>query len=539
MVVISNAFLYPAFAFLIGGLILSVVSEKYRPTLLINKTIFIYVTIGIIFLTAVPIFSLTLNIADIFNVSILKALDQVLFNFNIGKVWLQTIVITVLMIIVLLFFEKRKLFRYFALLLSLVLVVVVSQASHSASLQPTLGHIGHSIHFLSVSIWAGILFFIGLCAKDEQNWDRFLKWYTPLAIMCIAILTVSGLFIMKEIVPEYTNSFMLSYGQLLVIKHLLFLLVIFYGVINGFIIRIKLKRDTTFKPKKWLRLESLFLISTFVVTALMAEQAPPHNVSVTLERVEPSKIFEWVHGSVGPYSNVIFISQPLSIVFGLILLLSIIALFYSVIKNKRIFIAFLTSLLFLISSYLVIMSSVTVERPFETENRIYNSLEEAIMVGHSKEDQLTIFQTGNKYDDIIYVIYSVNESQLIAELLYKSDNGYERVKESRLTIGGIPIKDSEHKIRTFLITEGPWSQQGKLFTYVTIGYVQKPADVFAAEIEFQEEVRKLNVQNKAFFSLTASNEQWDTLHRIRFYNQEGEEIGAHTRYSMETDAFCH
>ncbi len=539
LVVISNALLYPAFAFLVGGLILMVVPEKYRPTLYVNKTTFITVVLATIFLTSVPVFSLAINLSGILNLSLLNAVKQVLFTFNIGQVWIQTLISGALLIVVLLLGDKGRKFRYFALLLSIVIVVIVSQASHSASLQPSLGLVGHSIHFISVSVWAGILLVVGISAKDEVNWDSFLKWYTPTAIFCVVILTVSGMFLMKGIVPDYVNSLMLSYGQLLLLKHILFLLVIIYGFINGFLIRRKLKNNPSFTPKKWLRLESVFLIFTFMITAFMTEEVPPHNVSVTLERVEPSTLFEWIHGSVGTYSNVLISSQPFTMLLVFIVLLTIIFIFYVVVKSKRILIAFFTSLIFLLASYSLIMSLVKVENVFDTESRVYSSFEEAIMVGHATDDQLTIFQTGNRYAEIIYVIYTINDSQLIGELLYESDLGYERIRESRLTIGGIPIKDSEHKIRTFLITDGPWKQQNEQYTYVTFGHIQEPDDVFSVEIQYEGERRNVNVQNRTFFNFSSSDEQWEALHPIIFYNQDGEEIGGYMRQFMETEAFCH
>ena len=539
LVVISNALLYPAFAFLVGGLILMVVPEKYRPTLYVNKTTFITVVLATIFLTSVPVFSLAINLSGILNLSLLNAVKQVLFTFNIGQVWIQTLISGALLIVVLLLGDKGRKFRYFALLLSIVIVVIVSQASHSASLQPSLGLVGHSIHFISVSVWAGILLVVGISAKDEVNWDSFLKWYTPTAVFCVVILTVSGMFLMKGIVPDYVNSLMLSYGQLLLLKHILFLLVIIYGFINGFLIRRKLKNNPSFTPKKWLRLESVFLIFTFMITAFMTEEVPPHNVSVTLERVEPSTLFEWIHGSVGTYSNVLISSQPFTMLLVFIVLLTIIFIFYVVVKSKRILIAFFTSLIFLLASYSLIMSLVKVENVFDTESRVYSSFEEAIMVGHATDDQLTIFQTGNRYAEIIYVIYTINDSQLIGELLYESDLGYERIRESRLTIGGIPIKDSEHKIRTFLITDGPWKQQNEQYTYVTFGHIQEPDDVFSVEIQYEGDRRNVNVQNRTFFNLSSSDEQWEALHPIIFYNQDGEEIGGYMRQFMETEAFCH
>ena len=541
LVVISNALLYPAFALLMGGLLLNLISEKYRPTIKLTSKFFVIVLISIVLLTAVPPLSLMINIANVFNISFFEAVQRVLFTFNIGQVWILTVVVTtVLMIVMQLAKKQPRVFGIIAFVLAMLLIFTVSKASHSASLQPTTGLIGHSIHFLSASIWVGILFVVGLFAKDERNWPAFLKWYTPTAVVCVLLLTGSGLFLMKGIVPEYTNSFMLSYGQLILVKHLLFLLVILYGFINGFVIKRRLKRDATFHPKKWLRLESIFLLLTFIVTALMTEQAPPHNVALTLERVEPSAIFQFFTGSVGPYSQVVVTSRSSYLmIFAFVMVTSVLVIFYSAIKSSRLYVPVISSFIILVSAYFLIMLSVDVENTFETEGQHFPSVEEAIRVGHEDDDQLVVLKTGIRYENMMYVVYAKNEAQLISELLYESEQGYERIFDSRLTIGGVPISEAEHKIRTFLITDGPWLQQGKPFTYVTFGFIREPEEVFSVEIQYEGKQTTVPVENNSFFNVSASVEQWEALHPIIFFNQDGEEIGGYMRQFMETDAFCH
>ncbi|OIJ13019.1 hypothetical protein BKP37_10865 [Anaerobacillus alkalilacustris] len=540
MVVLSKALLYPSFAFLIGGLILTLVPTTKRPSIKIKRSAFALVVLSIIMLSFVPIFSSVSYVSNIFSLSFFQGLELVLTNFTIGKTWLVTVVIGIFLAITIILNKKDKRFVYFvALLLGIVMIFIVSKGSHMASLQPNLGYITHGMHFLSVSIWVGILFVIGLCAIDEQNWLAFLKWYTPVAITSVLTVTFSGLFLMGGTTPEYANSFMLSYGQFLLLKHLLFILIILYGVINGIIIRRKLKRDSSFRPKKWLRLESVFILLVLFITALMTESTPPHNVSVTLERTQPSSIFEKFHGSVGPYSTVVFSGSLVSYVFIIMVLVCVFFLFRTAFVNNRIFKGIISSAIFLIASYLFVMTTISVENTFMSEGVIFHSVEEAILKGHQENDQLTILQKGNRYDDIIYVLYTINESELISELLFESESGYERIWDSRLTIGGIPIIETDYKIRTFLITDGPWLQQGYSFTYVTFGFIQEPKDVDTVEIRYEGEHKKVPIKNQSFFNLSYSNDQWEALHPIIFYDQSENEVGDYMRGIMETDAYCH
>lgn len=63
--------------------------------------------------------------------------------------------------------------------------------------------------------------------KNLKSMQReFLVWFTPVSLIAVAVIIVSGLVSMKMIVPEYVNSWMLSYGQALLIKHLLLVPVI-------------------------------------------------------------------------------------------------------------------------------------------------------------------------------------------------------------------------------------------------------------------------------------------------------------------------
>ena len=50
---------------------------------------------------------------------------------------------------------------------------------------------------------------------------------------------------------DYPNSWMLPYGQALLIKHLLIIPLFVYAMINGLLIKKKIKKDIHFNPKPW------------------------------------------------------------------------------------------------------------------------------------------------------------------------------------------------------------------------------------------------------------------------------------------------
>ena len=59
------------------------------------------------------------------------------------------------------------------------------------------------------------------------------------AIGCLVATALSGVFLMDVMVDGYIDSWMVSYGQGLLIKHLFLLPVVFYALVNGFIVKYK------------------------------------------------------------------------------------------------------------------------------------------------------------------------------------------------------------------------------------------------------------------------------------------------------------
>lgn len=193
----------------------------------------------------------------------------------------------------------------------------------------------------------------------------------------------------------------------------------------------------------------------------------------------------------------------------------------------------------MIGFYNLILMNNAIKETIVTDGIVFERLEEAVLAGYGKNDRLTLLQTGEKNVNIHYVLYAINQEQLMSELFYKSEAGYERIIDSRLIIGGTSLQDAEYKIRTFLITDGPWLTNGTPFTYVTIGYIQTPEQVDNVEIRYEELYKKVAVENQSFFNIASSTHQWDTLHPIIFYDQNREEIGGYLTDLVVSGAYCH
>ena len=120
-----------------------------------------------------------------------------------------------------------------------ILIQAFGWSSHASSYDQVKGFYNHSAHFTAVSVWAGILFVVSWFSKNHSNWLNFLKWFTPVAIVCFISTIMTGFILMTFAVEfkDYPNSWMLPYGQALLIKHLLIIPLMIYAMINSILIK--------------------------------------------------------------------------------------------------------------------------------------------------------------------------------------------------------------------------------------------------------------------------------------------------------------
>ncbi|WP_142919219.1 CopD family protein [Peribacillus saganii] len=126
-------------------------------------------------------------------------------------------------------------------------------------------------------------------STGDSNWDVFRKWFTPFALTCVFLILLAGIILMEYTVPEYLNSWLLPYGEALLLKHLLYALVLIFGFINGFVQKKQMN-------KNWLRAESGLLLIVYIVTAFMSQSVPPKDVSYTIDTAGISPIIMAITG---------------------------------------------------------------------------------------------------------------------------------------------------------------------------------------------------------------------------------------------------
>jgi len=294
----TETLLYLCFSLLMGSLLIHLVPDHRKPKLQINKRVLQISILGIVVLSAAPVIRLILFLYE--DIGLILTIQNVIGEFEVGQAWSITLILSIffyLFISVTPVFEKKG-FIGISLLFTLGLLMALGWGSHAASLTDWSGFVFHTLHFTAVTVWMGILLTVSWFSISSQNWLPFLKWFTPVALICLTVIGASGIFIMTlavEIV-EYQDAWMMPYGQAILIKHLLVIPLLLFAFINGILIRRKLQRGDEINPIPWAKAESLTLLFIFAATGVLGQQEPPHSIEAYLKGNGASKLFEYLHG---------------------------------------------------------------------------------------------------------------------------------------------------------------------------------------------------------------------------------------------------
>ena len=359
-VIISEIMLYLCFSILMGTFILSSIPKSYRPSLFVRKRYLIFAAIGVGLFSFTPVLLLIWNLQQ--RLGWQAGIQMVLLTFEIGKAWiLTTIIVFLLLVYIAKFYQPEQSgSSWFGSLITILLIIGVAWSSHANSLEQGKGLLIHFAHFTAITVWVGIIYVVSWFSKNHNNWLRFLRWFTPLAIGCLAVTIASGFILMTFMVDirQYPDALIGNYGQFLLIKHILIISLLIYAFINGILIRGKLIKKQNFNPVPWVRAESLFALLVFSTTAAMSQQSPP--IASSLKEDGVSVLFElFYQGQYYPGMEAQLSINSMSILLFIIAFLFLILLFYAFLKKTSARIAFLLCALFSFSSYLAIILSVT------------------------------------------------------------------------------------------------------------------------------------------------------------------------------------
>ncbi len=371
LVVATEWLLYLSLSLLMGAVILYNVPPKYKASAVVSKRLVLISIAGSIVFSYGPVLSTILIFGQ--DIGYWTSFLSVMLSFDLGKSWI-TILAVGLLLYGLIYYndvDQDPLLSKLAFLLVTVLIIAYAKASHAASLAPTAGFIYHFTHLWLITIWGGLLFTVSWGAKDTRDWLSFIKWYTPLSIVCITLILISGFLTMSidiaspfsktliSTVSQYKNGLASNYGQALLIKHLFIIPLLLFAGMNAFYTRHQLKNGTGYQALPVARTESIFLIIIFLITAFMGQQAPPHEVTDLIKQEGFSPLFHIFYSGASinifplhvAWSSISFLFLGTAVMLLLITLLSVIT------KIARLM-AFILSFAFVASAYISMMLSL-------------------------------------------------------------------------------------------------------------------------------------------------------------------------------------
>ncbi len=292
---IFETLLYLSFALTGGYILLLFVPDWAKPQIKLPPDLFQYALFGI------PLFSLMSIIRTVFilrdfaeNLSFLQVLFIVLKDYSYGNAWVWNLIICTVMYIVFQLSDPARAGIKWTLAAAWCLSVLAhGWASHPAGFS-SWGFLAQSAHVGAVSVWLGILIIVAWFTRGAWNWKAFVRWYTPFAIGCMALVTAAGIAMMFILIDGYLNAWGIAYGQALLLKHLIFVPLLLLAFMNGWLSKITRDGQHTKALRRWLRFETLLALSILIITAYMGIQEPPHEGE--FKEPDPSPLFRLLHG---------------------------------------------------------------------------------------------------------------------------------------------------------------------------------------------------------------------------------------------------
>jgi len=359
--IFSEPFLYLCFSILIGSFLIQLIPSTHRPDVFVKKGVLMTATAGIAIFSFFPVLQ---NILYLYkDIGFLSTLQSVLLGFTIGKAWIVTSLVSNVLFIYIIWFDyrKRPINSLVSLILTLILILILGWSSHAASIYDWQGFLIHSIHFIAISVWTGVLIIVSWFSTDYSNWLKFLNWFSPVAASCFIVTIVTGLLLMNVVIDysDYANSWILPYGQSLLIKHLLIIPLILYAFINSVLIRRSVVKNPTFNPTPWTKAESLVVLLIFSATAVLGQQEPPHEIEITIASSGISSLFDLFYsGNITKDSIIILGFDLYAIILFLLGAFFLVLSVMTYIKRTPAFVGFTMNVLSVISLYLALMMSI-------------------------------------------------------------------------------------------------------------------------------------------------------------------------------------
>ncbi|TFD92865.1 copper resistance D family protein [Jeotgalibacillus sp. R-1-5s-1] len=307
MMYMAETLLYVSLSFLTGLIMIEAVPPSKKPVILLKREWMIGSAALVMILSFMPLIPLISRLSESQGFS--AALTTVLLDFTAGQSWIA-VWISSLMIMIITAVSRHKAERVWPnFFLLAALFFSFSWGSHPEAVSPLTGAIYHLFHLAALHSWTGILLVVAFFSRSRENWGRFLSWFTPVAMLCVAIAAGTGYLMADMMTGDFSaaNAATTEYGHLLLIKLVFFIPVFYFAFANAFLIKRKLK-DHRYSPFTMIRVEAIFLTAVFAVTSVLSKTAPP----------DPSQpaVDDLVQNLTGINGFVVFSAQTEMLIFS-------------------------------------------------------------------------------------------------------------------------------------------------------------------------------------------------------------------------------
>ncbi|WP_227936069.1 copper resistance D family protein [Alkalihalobacillus deserti] len=533
---IANVTLYICLSIVTGFFLLRNISEARRPAIHIPLQLIKWLIIMIPILLLVPVVRVTWTIYSGFSVPLLQSIRTVFLEYSVGQAFLVAVIIVIGLLVCL--SSNKNWINSVALAEVFLLIVMSSWSSHGTSVAGWFGFLGNSLHLLAVSVWVGTLSVVGWFSREWNDPNRFFQWFSVTAGAAVIIIIVSGFMLMASIVPEYVQAWLLNYGQLLFIKHLMFLPLLAFGFHHLLLGFQKVKPAKNDRVKRSFRVESIIAFIIFSISAVMTEQTPPHVVAQTLQTEKISWLMQFFIGNQLGIGRIDFTISIFTVCMGVIAIILFIIAMRALIRSHQHLKSTLFFLFSVVVLYLGAMLSVEIGLD-ERDETVFTTIEKAISQTYDSTVDIKILTTEYQEEEEVYVVYTVDSTDLVAEKLIQVEGGYMRLPTAMLTIGGTSVIDERQKIRTFRVKSGNWHKEDFEYTYVTFGMISEPVDVARVQIHYEGGSYIAQLEKDTFINVVSSNEKWADQHPIDFLAEDGQLIETYARNVMEEGVYCH
>ncbi|WP_020008268.1 copper resistance D family protein [Salinicoccus albus] len=370
MVIVSQLLLYITLALLMGVMLGNSLLAGHMPKFHVPKWLVITAVGGVILFASAPSLEIIMNLSG--GMDVWTAATMVLLEFNIGNAWLFTYFIGIVFVVLIAFNDlgEDRIVSGAGMVIVILMAIAQGLSSHAFEQASFWGVTVHSVHLLAVMVWGGMLIILGWFTKVQADWPRILSWFTPLALISMLVLAVSGVFTMDvvtanpdgeqiNIVQRFTDAWLTDYGQSLLFKHLLLITLLGFGTINGILFRKRLAREPKLQIQPWIKTESFLILLVLAITGFMGEQALPNQIETIVSEEGTSSLFQSIYGQAVPPEMMV----SLSFGFISILLFILAALFfgcmlYAARSRMHPAASFIMAICFVLAGYLGLMLGV-------------------------------------------------------------------------------------------------------------------------------------------------------------------------------------